>query len=379
MPDRMIVVVSGGGTGGHLYPALAIADELRAVRSDVHCVFVGAERGLEARVLPERGEDHVLLRLSGIDRARLSSAWRPVFELLKGIARTLRIFSELRPRLVVVTGGYAAAPAGFAAAIAGIPLVLQDQNSYPGLVTRLLRRFATRIHLAYPEAVDRLAGTPARLVISGNPVRDRAPVRQADARRGFGVPKDAFLTLITGGSQGSLALNEGVVAWVAAMVSRSVGRPDALHLLWATGPKHFTGITRALEDIGEPSWVHATPYLEDMPSALVAADLALSRAGAMTIAEFLNEGLPALLVPLPTSAEDHQMHNARALASAGASRLIPQDELSPERLADEVARLADGPVVMDEMKSRARSRARPHAARDIARDLETILPTGRAA
>lgn len=379
-PAGPFVVLAGGGTGGHLYPALAIADALREARPDVHVLFVGARRGLEARVLPERGEDHVLLSVYGIDRKRPLGSWRALTGLAAALVQVVRLFQQRRPEVVVVTGGYAGAPAGIVAGLMGIPLVLQEQNSVPGAVTKLLTRFAQRIHVAYPEAIARLPVGASRCVVSGNPVRPPSTKDRAEARALFGVPADVLLVFVTGGSQGSLALNRGVAAYVEAVEGDDLDRPEVLHLLWATGRKHFESVDAALAAIGHPEWVHAVPYVDAMPAALSAADAALSRAGAMTTAEFVNQGLPAILVPLPTSAENHQMFNARALELAGAARVVPEPELTPGRLAAELADLASDAEVLSVMRSNALRRARPHATREIADDVETFLPRlGRAA
>jgi UDP-N-acetylglucosamine--N-acetylmuramyl-(pentapeptide) pyrophosphoryl-undecaprenol N-acetylglucosamine transferase len=375
-----VVVLSGGGTGGHLYPALAIADALRAARPDIRAYFVGARRGLEATVLPERGEQHLLLPVRGIDRSRPLSAWWALAGLAVALVRVGRLFADLRPDVVVVTGGYAGAAAGIAAGLMGIPLVLQEQNSVPGAVTKLLTRFATRVHVAYPEAIGRLPAARTRCVVTGNPVREPSTKSRTEARRAFDVPADATLAFVTGGSQGSLALNRGVTSYVEGVVRGELTRPSLLHLLWATGRGHFDGVEAALTAAGAPDWVHALPYVEDMPGALAAADVALSRAGAMTTAELLNQGLPAILVPLPTAAEDHQTQNARALEAAGTAVLLPEAELSAERLAVELTTLTASSQRLLDMRARALERARPHATREIAADVAAMLsPTRRAA
>lgn len=376
---RPFVVVAGGGTGGHLYPALAIADALRANRPDVNVLFVGARRGLEARVLPERGEEHLLLSVYGIDRKRPLASWRAFTGLAAALLRVVRLFLDRRPEVVVVTGGYASAPAGIVAGLMGIPLVLQEQNSVPGAVTRLLTRFAQRIHVAYPEAIARLPMGASRCVVTGNPVRPPSPKDRVAARRQFDVPAHVFLVFVTGGSQGSLALNRGVTAFVEGVERGELQRPEALHLLWASGRKHFDGVETALEAVKHPEWVHAVPYVDDMPAALSAADVALCRAGAMTTAELVNQGLPALLVPLPTAAENHQMHNARALEAAGAARVIPEAELTPGRMASELRWVASSPDDLKAMREQALARARPHATREIADDVATFLPPLRRA
>jgi len=321
----------------------------------------------------------MLLSVRGIDRSRPLANWRAVTGLVLGVIRVGRIFMERRPAVVVVTGGYAGAAAGIVAGAMGIPLILQEQNAVPGAVTRLLTRFAARIHVAFPEAVERLRLDERRCSISGNPVRPPSEMSRTDARAVFDIPAEVFLVFVTGGSQGSRALNAGVMEWIDAVVTGALPRPEALHLLWSTGPKHWQVVEEALERAERPGWVHAMPYIEEMPAALAAADVALSRAGAMTTAEQLNQGVPALLVPLPTAAADHQMKNARSLEHAGAARVIPEDELSAERLAREFGRLLADPDRLRRMRERALERARPAATDTIAADVASFLPPVRRA
>lgn len=376
MHERPVVVFSGGGTGGHLYPALAIADALRAQRSDVRVVFVGATRGLEARILPERGEDHHLLPVRGIDRARLASSWRVVPALCSSLYSVAQLFRRLRPEAVVVTGGYAGTPAGLVAGMLGVPLLLQEQNSVPGLATRALSRFADIIHVAFPEAIERLPRSVRdRVRQSGNPVRAASPRSRAEARSLFALPADALVGLVTGGSQGSLALNELILQAIEGVVANGLGRPERLQLLWSAGSKHHDVVAARLARLGDPPWVHVLPYIEDMPSALAAADLAVTRSGAMTTSELLNQGLPAVLVPLPTATANHQAHNAMALAQAGAAVVVSQAHLTGELLWAEVVRLAEDEATLADMRAAALSRARPDAASEIAADVERLLAT----
>ena len=376
MHDGPVVVFAGGGTGGHLYPALALADALRIRRPDVKAVFIGAAQGLEARVLPERGEEHHLLPARGIDRTNLVSSWRAVPALLASLYAVTELFRRLRPEAVVVTGGYAGAPAGLAAGMMDVPLLLQDQNSVPGLVTRALCRFADSIHVAFPEAIGRLPkGVRGRVRESGNPVRAASGRSREEARALFNLPADALVVLVTGGSQGSLDLNAVIAEAIAGVAAGELTRPERLRLLWATGSRHYDHVTARLGQLGDPAWVHAHAYLEDMPSAQAAADLAVARSGAMTTAEFLNQGLPAVLVPLPTSAANHQAHNATALAEAGAAVVARQAGLTGDRLWAEVVRLADSDTALAQMHAAARGRARPDAASEIATDIERLLVT----
>jgi UDP-N-acetylglucosamine--N-acetylmuramyl-(pentapeptide) pyrophosphoryl-undecaprenol N-acetylglucosamine transferase len=371
-----VVVFAGGGTGGHLYPALALAEALATQRPDVRPFFLGARRGIEARVLPDRGVEHALLPVRGFARGR-GVAGR--LAVLPDLARALwiagRYMRALRPDLVVVTGGYAGGPAGLLAAIGGVPLALQEQNSVPGLVTRRLARHARQVHVAFPEAVDRLpTRARARARVSGNPVRPppAEPIDPRVARTTLGLDPERDVVLVVGGSQGSAALNRGVLAFVHALMARAETPP--CQLLWSTGPAHEGAVRAALGGAAPPSWVHPVGYLDEMPTALAAATLAVSRAGAMATSEFLAWGLPAVLVPLPTAAADHQTHNARALAEAGAALHLPERDLGAASLEAALRGLFDQPTRLGDMAAAASARGRPGAAVDIAAALATLLP-----
>ena len=368
---RTPVVFSGGGTGGHLYPALALADALGAVRPDLRPVFLGARRGVEARVLPERGAEHLLVPIRGLDRTgglrgNLGVPWA----VASSLGQVVRWFRRLRPELVVVTGGYAGAPAGLVAAAMGVPLALQEQNAVPGLTTRMLAGRARQIHLAYPEARERLpAAARGNVRISGNPVRPPTDRDAASAREDLGLDGARPTVLVVGGSQGSLALNRRVMDLVGAAPA-----DPGYQILWSTGPRHLEGILAALEAAGAPVWVHATGYIHDMPSALAAADLAVSRAGAMATSEFLAWGLPSILVPLPTAAADHQTRNAQALQEAGCAIHLPESDVDGALLADRIGELMADAGRRAAMARAAAERGRPHAAREIAEALAELLP-----
>ncbi len=369
MGEVPLVVFSGGGTGGHLYPALALRDALQD-RLTIRSQFVGAQRGLEARILSERAIEVLLLDVEGLSR----SAWHRnpgiVLRLFRAVRRTIRAYREWRPNLVVVTGGYASAPAGLAAAALKIPLALQEQNSWPGVTTRLLARWASQIHLAFPEATERLPVKARSLAVhSGNPVRLLPPLDPPAARLALGLPEEARTVLITGGSQGSRAINQRVLD---AIAHQRDARPD-VQLLWATGPSHHTSVQAELVRLGTPGWVYAVPYLDDMPTALRAADIAVGRAGAMTTSEFLCAGLPSVLIPLPTAAANHQSHNAEALARAGVALALEEATATGATLWGALTQLLGDDPLRAQMSERALARSRPDAAPQIAAQLSTLL------
>jgi len=364
-PGRTSVLFAGGGTGGHLYPGIAIARTLERLDSRVRPFFVGAERGIEKQVLPGTEFPHVLLDLHPLYRGRPWENWRT----LRGAVSAWRAVAALdrreQPRLVVDTGGYAAGVALAYAVMHRIPIVQQAGDSHPGLTARAFRRWTRETYLAFPEAARVLGGDPSQLVDTGAPIEpppSPLPDRRA-ARSKWGFPAEqGRVLLIYGGSQGSRAMNLIVADWVRA------GIPDDLHVIWMTGKASFPEF--ASLDGGR---VRVREYLSPIADAYAATDLALTRAGAMTTAELFAWGIPAILVPLPTAAADHQTHNARALAAAGAAVHLPQSELTVERLDREVrSLLADAPA-MARLAAGASQRARPDAAEDIARRILRLL------
>jgi UDP-N-acetylglucosamine--N-acetylmuramyl-(pentapeptide) pyrophosphoryl-undecaprenol N-acetylglucosamine transferase len=369
------VIFAGGGTGGHLYPALALGTALQELDPDLSVHYVGAQRGVEARVLPERNLPHTLLPMRGLQRSNLLQNWRLVPALIGTFWGLFRLFRQLRPALVVGTGGYASGPAGMWAVVTGVPLALQEQNSHAGAVTRLLSRHARQVHLGFPEAALQLTtGRRTEVLALGNPIRPPdTNIDVATARRRFGVAADAVVLLVVGGSQGARAVNEALLSALERVAQGTLAqRPARLEIVWATGPTHIEGIQARLAPLGL-EWVHAKGYIDAMPEALAATDVAVSRAGAMATAELLAWGRPMILVPLPTAAADHQTHNARALESAGAGIMLKESELTPERLWNDVLALTGDADRRSRMTVAAHDRARPHAAREIAEHLHTLI------
>lgn len=369
------VLFAGGGTGGHLYPALALAAEFQKREPGTEIFFIGARRGIEARVLPERGIPHVLLPLEPIRRARPWENWR----LLPALARSgwgiRSAFERARPDLVVGTGGYASGPVAGWAIMKGIPTALQEQNSYPGFTTRLLAGRASQLHLAFPEARDHLKpGKKTQVFLLGNPIAPPdATIDRAAARAKFGLGS-GMVALVVGGSQGARAINEALLAELRGVAEQRLPpRPAGMEILWATGPSNFDSISARLAELKVGDWVHAVPYIQDMQSALAATDLAISRAGAMASAELCAWGIPSIMVPFPHAAANHQHFNALALAEAGAAVMITEAELGAGRLWAELTSLAADPERMAELARHARGRGHPNAAADIVTALMELL------
>src|SRR6476661_5828523 len=351
------VLIAGGGTGGHLMPALAIAQTLTELAPDVEPVLVGAVRGVEARLLPTRDFRFHLLPSEPIYRR---TWWKNVrWPLIAGhlLRRVGRVFAEERPVAVVGTGGYASAPVVWWATRRRVPTAIQEQNAYPGLATRLLSTRVRHVYLGLPEARALLRfGNRTEVFDTGNPISPPTPGRRTQALARFGLTGSRPVVLVTGGSQGALAINRAVAGWLDA------GGPSGADLLWVTG----RGSYEEFAVRQRPPTVQVIDFLDPMADGYAVADLVISRAGMITVAELCAWGLPSVLVPLPTAAADNQTRNAKVLSDAGAALLLPEVELTGERLGAEVAELMSAPDRRRAMADAARRRGRPNASREIA-------------
>jgi len=362
------VFFAGGGTGGHLYPGLAIARAMVQRDPSVQPHFIGARRGIERDVLPGAGFPFTLLDLHPLYRRQPWNNWKTVVGAVSAWRAIGALAREQRPAAVIGTGGYAAGVALAWGRANGVPTMLHEPDSHPGLTTRAFATGARALYLGFPEAASRLtAGAHTEIHPFGCPIEPPPTPRRsrAVARQVWALPDDAFVVLAFGGSQGARALNEAVSAWVAR------GLPPNVAVIWATG-KHQAAayLDRA------SGMVRVRPYLSPIADAYAAADIAIARAGAMSIAELCAWGIPAVLVPLPTAAQDHQSHNARATAAAGAAIHLPQAELSADRLDELVRALQCDRARLDSMRAAATTRAHPGAADAIARHiLQTVLPS----
>jgi UDP-N-acetylglucosamine--N-acetylmuramyl-(pentapeptide) pyrophosphoryl-undecaprenol N-acetylglucosamine transferase len=363
----MRIVFAGGGTGGHLYPGLAIARAVQRLRPDIQPYFIGARRGVERDILPTTGYPFVLLDLHPLYRSDPWNNWRTLVGMVTAWRGIGRVFREQRPALVVGTGGYAAVAALGYAVAHGIPIVEQTGDSMPSLTARLFSRWAREVYLSFPESSRHLKVRSAdALVDTGAPIEPPPANRpsRAAARALWGFPPDTRVVLVYGGSQGSLAINNAVRDWVTG------GLPPDISLIWGTGKKTY----EQFSDL-ERERVRVKPYLSPIADAYAAADLAVARAGTMTLAELFAWHIPAVLIPLPTAAADHQTLNAKTLEQAGAAVHLSQSELSGAKLGTVVTSLFHDDQRMRSLATAAASRARPNAAAEIARRI--VLLAGR--
>lgn len=361
MIARERIFFAGGGTGGHLYPGLAIARAVVRLAPQVEPYFIGARRGIERDILPDTGFPHTLLDLHPLYRRTPWNNWRTVVGAVSAWRAISLLARERAPRAVVGTGGYAAGVALAWGRAHGVPTMLHEPDSHPGLTTRAFAGGARAIYMGFPEAAQRLTMADSTAVLPfGCPIEPPPvpPPARAAARAQWGLPEDARVVLVTGGSQGARVINETVAAWI------DLGLPDNVCLLWSTGRQQAA----AWLDRGSAQ-VKVHPYLAPIADAYAAADLAVARAGAMSIAELCAWGIPAVLVPLPTAAQDHQTYNARATAESGGAIHLPQRELTAARLDSEVRALLTDPTRLAAMRAAMHARARPDAAHAIAQSI----------
>lgn len=360
------IVFAGGGTGGHLYPGIAIARALARARPDIEPFFVGARRGVERDVLPKTEFPHVLLDLHPLYRPTVWNNWKTVRGAVSAWREIGRLVKADRPALVVGTGGYAAGMMLAYSVVHRIPIVQQAGDSLPGLTARGFSRWSREIYLNFPEAARVLhSHHDGSLIDTGAPIEpppDPRPDRAA-ARAAWGFPRQGGnVLLVYGGSQGSLAMNRVVAEWIRA------GLPNDLYVIWGTGRGTYEQFKHLDSDR-----VRVRDYLAPIADAYAATDLALARAGAMTTAELFAWGIPGVLVPLPTAAADHQTTNAVTLEQAGAAIHIPQAQLDVERLRSTITRLLATPAEMQRLAQGAAARARPRAAEEIARRILALV------
>lgn len=358
-------LIAGGGSGGHLIPALNIAAALRETGRRV--VLVGAQRGIERDRLPTRDFPYHLLPSEPIYRREWWKNWRWPALAVRLIREVDRLLAAEQPALVLGTGGYAAGPVVWRAAHRGIPTAILEQDARPGLTTRWLARRVRHVYLGQPEIRQHLrVGKGTRVFVTGCPIVPPDPGLRGQAHEALGLDRTVPTVLVTGGGQGSLALNRVVAEWVESGGAREV------QLLWATGQKLHPDFAR----LHSPPRVQVFAFLDPIARAYAAADLAVTRAGMMTISELCAWGLPSVLVPLPTAAADHQSRNAEAMAAAGAAVHVPQSDLTVERLATEVGSLVRNPDRRGQIGAAALSRARPGATAEIVALLEALERAG---
>lgn len=350
----MKFVLTGGGTGGHIYPALSVA----AALNGEELLFVGAAERLESRVAPEAGYEFRAIACAPVERRPGLAMLRGLMINLRGVRQAVGILRDFRPNAVLGTGGFAASGVMAAAALLRIPLVIVEANSVPGRANRLLGRWAARIALGFE--TDSPVFPAARVEVTGVPIRPEIAHGKAHiARREYELGDDRRTLLILGGSGGARKLNETVLAALPDLLQTDV------QILHQTGVAHWEESRAGAGDL--PADYHPVAYIENMADALAVADLVVCRGGASTLAEITAAGKPAVVIPYPFAVGDHQTRNAAVLAKVGAVEIVPDGELDPERLVSAVAGWLGDPERLANAAEASRSMGRPDAAQTVAR------------
>lgn len=370
MNDELRVIISGGGTGGHIFPAVSIANEIRAKRSDAKILFVGAEGRMEMQRVPAAGYEIKGLPIAGFNRKNLLKNIPVLFKIMKSRSMARQIIRDFRPQVAVGVGGYASGPTLNVAESMGIPTLLQEQNSYAGVTNKLLAKKARKICVAY-EGMERFF--PAdKILFTGNPVRQNlldCKVTKEDAVRSFGLVPGKQTILIVGGSLGARTLNDSILGNLPLVKQQS-----KVQFIWQTGKYYSEEIKAELARRGCPENLKVMDFISDMSQAYAAADLVISRAGAGSISEFCLLGKPVILVPSPNVAEDHQTKNALALVQKNAALYIADADARRTLLPKAINTVSD----LEKLESLSRNviaLARPNAASDIADEVIKLATT----
>ena len=360
----MNIMISGGGTGGHIYPALTIYKTLETM-VDANFLYVGTERGLESRIVPKEGIPFTTLPVQGLQRKLSLDTLVTAGKTLSSLWKANQLISDFKPDIVIGTGGYVCGPLLLAAALRGIPTLIQEQNVVPGITNKILSRFVDVVAVGYEEAAPHFPRAK-KVIYTGNPVRPSVvTANREEARAYFGLQEDQTAILVAGGSRGARSINTAM----QAVHEHYKGRED-IKIIHATGTDEYRRVCEGLgipeEDVYSPT-SHIVPYLDNMDMAMAASDMAIFRSGAIGLAELAVRGIPSILIPYPYAAADHQTFNAKAFVDAGASTMIVDKELNGTRLLQAVDAMLADQRCRKRMAEATLQLGKPEAAIEIAK------------
>lgn len=363
----MKVIVSGGGTGGHIYPAIAIADKIKRKIPNSSILFVGTERGMESRLVPESGYQISFISAEGLYRKQLLKNIRTAKDLMRGYKQAEGILKEFSPDLVIGTGGYVSVPVLWSAIRKKVPVYIHEQNAFPGLANRMLGRFAEGIFISFPES-EKYFKQKNKILLTGNPVRKEFMLSGiVDYRAKHGISPNEFLILSFGGSRGAEKINSAILELAAGL-----SEIPATKLIHITGTGYYDEFCRRLNEKGIRGKDNITvlPYTDIMHEYMLASDLVISRSGAITVAELTACGKPSILIPSPNVTANHQYYNAKSIADRGGGILIEEKELTDEKLKGAVMRLMNNRKALNAMSEVSSSLGRADGADAIFSALE---------
>ena len=362
----MKIVVSGGGTGGHIYPALALISEIQKENKAAEFLYIGTEKGLESKLVPKENIPFKSIHITGFQRKLSFENVRTIFRFLKGVRDSKKLLKESRADIVIGTGGYVCGPVVYAAAKLGIPTIIHEQNSVPGLTNKFLSKYVDRIATCFEEAS---AFFPKeKVVLTGNPRASEVLGQDGiKGRLSVGLKINKPVVLIFGGSRGAKPINDAVLKSLTELSEKPY------QVLYVTGEVHYEEVKKETALIGSPENVVIKPFLHNMPEILAGTDLTVARSGATTLAELTSLGIPSILIPSPYVTNNHQEKNARSLSDHGAAILLQEKELTSKRLIELMDHiLMDDKKLMD-MKKSAKELGIPDAAKKLSSLMEELV------
>jgi UDP-N-acetylglucosamine--N-acetylmuramyl-(pentapeptide) pyrophosphoryl-undecaprenol N-acetylglucosamine transferase len=365
MDKKLKIVLSGGGTGGHIFPAIAIADEIRKRFPEAEFLFIGANGKMEMEKVPQAGYKIEGIDIAGIDRGNLLSNLGLPFKILKSLSKSKRIIKNFAPDFAVGTGGFASGPALYEASKMGIPIFIQEQNAHAGVTNKILSKKAKAVFTAYPK----VEGFPAeKIKFLGNPIRENivSGMQETDqAKEKMGLNKDKLTILSVGGSLGSRTLNNAWKSHLEQIIDKDY------QLIWQTGKLDYKDIINETKDTANGN-IQILEFIKDMELAYSAADIIVSRAGAIAISELAVAQKPVLLVPFPFAAEDHQTKNAMNLVEKNAARMVKDSEMQ-EKFWNTLSEICENESVRKEMSDNLKYFAKPNAAKEIVDEIFKVI------
>jgi UDP-N-acetylglucosamine--N-acetylmuramyl-(pentapeptide) pyrophosphoryl-undecaprenol N-acetylglucosamine transferase len=360
------VILAGGGTGGHIYPAIAIANEFKYRFPDSDILFIGTRKGLEKELVPRNNYKLEFISVKGLSRGLRKELFILPFYILKSLLESRTVLRKHQPDIVVGTGGYVSLPVLLMASLLRKKTLIQEQNSYPGISTRILAVFANRVCLSYQDSI-RYFPLKGKLKVLGNPIRKEIiSGNREEGLRKFDLNPDKKTVFILGGSQGSRKINQAIREGI-----NYLEQPGNIQLLWQTGNRDFEEIREFMKGINLNSTI--LPFIQDMASAYAVSDLLVCRAGALTLAEVTACGKPSILIPYPFATADHQRYNAMSLKEKGAAEVILEKEVKGENLVILIVELLKDENRLKEMSRNAKMLAKPMAVSQIVDEMEELL------
>lgn len=361
------IVFSGGGTGGHIYPAIAVADYLKKKYSNLNIVFIGTTEGLEAKIVPQYGYKIEYIQAKGLKRSLTVKNIDVFIKFINGYKQALQILKRIKPQVVFVTGGYVSLPVALAAKRLNIKTILHEQNAYPGLANKIISRFCEKILISFEES-KKFFKNSSKIVLTGNPIRlEIFSYDSKAAKTSLGL-EDKKVVLAIGGSRGAENLNKAVIR-----LSKEFEDCRDVYFILSTGDTKYLEATNFANSLGVKSNIRILPYISDMPRYLAAADVVISRAGAIAISEITALGKPSIIVPSPYVANNHQEYNARALEKKMACFVVLESELQSDKLKVFLEKLIYDRDLYEKMSRNSKEIGKPEATENIGKIVEGFL------